>query len=58
MKNGIVRRLRNPRYRFMETIMETANAINKKQCGSASYIVVSSTVADKLNKGAYDNKRK
>lgn len=58
MKYGIIRRLRNPRYRFMETIMETANAINKRQCSSANYIVISSAVANKLNKGLYVNKRK
>lgn len=58
MKYGIVRRLRNPRYRFMETVMETANTINKRKCGSANYIVISSEVANKLNKEAYVNKRK
>ena len=58
MKYGIVRRLRNPRYRFMETIMDTANTINKRQCGSANYMVVSRAVANRLNKEAYVNKRK
>ena len=58
MKYGIVRRLRNPRYRFMETIMDTANTINKRQCSSANYMVVSRAVANKLNKEAYVNKRK
>lgn len=58
MNIGIVRRLRNPRYRFMETIIEAANIINKRQCGSANYMVVSSAVANKLNKVLYVNKRK
>lgn len=42
----------------METIMDMANTINKRQCGSANYMVVSRVVANKLNKEAYVNKRK